>query len=82
DHLLTKRILLGRLLRSLLWGKKELAVEVLAKFSTQDAKAPRSISEAFGRLLGREPLNEVSSEGFVLAVIGVFGKEKGSLLFR
>ena len=82
DHLLTNGILLGRLLGSLLRGEKEGAVEVLAKLSAKDAKAPWSISEAFGRLLGRESLNEVGSEGFVLTVIGVLGNKKGSLLFR
>jgi len=82
DHLLTKRVLLGRLLGSLLWGKKERAVEVLAKFSTEDAKAPWSVAEAFGRLLGRDSLNEVGSEGLVLAVSGVLGEKESPLFPR
>jgi hypothetical protein len=82
DHLLTMRVLLGSLLGSFLWGKKERAVEVLAKFGAEDAKAPWSVAEAFGRFLGRDSLNEVGSEGLVLAVSGVFGEEESPLFSR
>src|SRR5262249_32714892 len=68
DHLLTERVHLGRRLGSPLRGKKEGAVKVLAKFGAEDAKAPRSVAEAFGRLLRRDSLDEVGSEGLVLAV--------------
>jgi hypothetical protein len=79
DDLLTKRVLLGRLLRPFLWGKKEGAVEVLAKFGADDAKTAWCVAEAFGRLLGREPLNEVGSESLILAVSGVLGEEESPL---
>ncbi|MCP5112534.1 MAG: hypothetical protein GY953_17040 [bacterium] len=51
---------------------------------TQDAEGAGGISEAASGFDGRELLDEVGTEGFVLAMQGIFrGKEEGGgLRFR
>jgi len=52
------------------------AIWMLAELVCQDTEASRGIPEAAGDLSRREILDEVSTEGFVLAVSGIRGFEK------
>jgi hypothetical protein len=63
-------------LGSLLRGKEEGAMRILTELVGQDAEASRGIPEATGDLARRQILNEMSPEGFVLAVSGIAGFEK------
>jgi hypothetical protein len=52
-------------------GEKERPARILAKLVTEDAEAPRRIAEATRGLSREETVNEISPEGFVLAMRGL-----------
>jgi len=56
--------------------EEELAVGVLAELVDQDAEASRGVTTAAGGFGGREALDEVGAQGFVLAVRGVLRLEE------
>jgi len=76
DDLVPETVRFRRSLGSLLGGKEEGAIGILAEFMGEDPEAPRRISEAVGDFSRREILDEVGPEGFVLAVSGILGFEK------
>ena len=49
----------------------------MAKLVTQHAEAARGVAEASGRLSRGEPLDEVGSQGLILAMGSVGGLEEG-----
>jgi hypothetical protein len=49
---------------------------IVAKMVAQDAEGAGGVGEAAGDLGTRELLDEVSAEGFILAVEGDFGGEE------
>ena len=63
-------------MRSLLRGKEEGAIWMLAELMSEDTKASRRIPEAAGDFDRREILDEVGPEGFILAVSGICGSKK------
>jgi hypothetical protein len=81
DNLLTDRVLLGRFFWARIRGEEELPVIVMAKLVAEDTEASRGIAEALGHLVRGESLDEVSSEGLVLTVSGVFWFEESPGLF-
>ena len=56
--------------RSAHGGDEELRLEVTAKLVAQDPKRAVGIAEFCGDLLGGDVLDEVSSQGLVLALFG------------
>ena len=76
DDLVPDTIGFGRSLGSLLRGKEEGALWMLAELMGEDAEASRGIPEAAGNFGGGELIDEVGPEGFVLAVGGILGFEK------
>jgi hypothetical protein len=47
----------------------------------EDSKGPRCVAEAIRDLVGGQFLDEVSAEGFVLAMLGRFGAQEESSLW-
>jgi hypothetical protein len=76
DNLVLEKVGLRRSLRPLLRGKEEGAIWTLAELVGQDAEASRGIPEAASDFERREIIDEVSPEGFVLAMSGISGFEK------
>jgi hypothetical protein len=76
DNLVPETVGFRRGLRSLLRGKKEGAIWILAELVGQDAEASRGIPEAASDFDRREIIDEVSPEGFVLTMSGIGGFEK------
>jgi hypothetical protein len=76
DDLVPDTVSFRRSLRPLLRGKKEGAIRMLAELMGKDTKASWRIPEAAGDFDGREILDEVGPEGFVLAVSRIPGFEK------
>jgi len=66
----------GRSLGSLLRGKEEGALWVLAELVGENTETSRGIPEATGDFGGRELIDEVGPEGFVSTVRGIDGFEK------
>jgi hypothetical protein len=81
DDLVPEAVSFRRSLRSLLRGKEEGPIWMLAKRMGQDTEASWRIPESAGDFGRREILDEVSPEGFVLAVSGIgrFEKEVGHI---
>jgi hypothetical protein len=81
DNLLTDRVLLGRSFGPRFRGEEELPVKVMAKLVAEDTEASRGVAESLGRLVRGESLDEVGSEGLILAVSGAFWFEESLGLF-
>jgi hypothetical protein len=79
DHLVPDAVCFRRSLRSFLRREEEGTIGLLTELMGKDTKASRRISEAAGDFSRREVLDEVSPEGFILAVSGIgrFEKEAG-----
>jgi len=58
-------------------GQEEGPGGILAEVMGQNAEAARGVAETAGGLLGRELVDEVGAQGFVLAVSSVGGLEEG-----
>jgi hypothetical protein len=71
DDFLARGDALGGSVRPLEHRQEECAVWVLPKPVAEHSKDSRGVAEALGGLGGRDPLEEVGAEGFVLAVGGV-----------
>jgi hypothetical protein len=76
DDLVPETVRFRRSLRSLLRGKEEGAIWMLAEPMGEDTKASRRIPEAVSHFSRREILDEVGPEGFILAVSSIPGFEK------
>jgi hypothetical protein len=76
DDLVPEAVSLRRGLRPLLRGKEKGAIGVLAELMGEDAEASWGVPEAASNFDRREILDEVSPEGFVLAMGGILGFEK------
>jgi hypothetical protein len=66
----------GRSLGPLLRGEEEGALWVLAKLVGKNTEASRGIPEAASDFGGRELIDEIGPQGFVLTMRGIDGFEK------
>ena len=57
-------------------GEEEVASGILAELMDEDAEAPRRIAEVASGLVTGQSVDEVGSEGLVLAMGGVGGFEE------
>ena len=57
---------------------EEVAFGLIAELMDEDAKAPRGVAEASGRLGGGETVDEEGPEGFVLSMGGVGGLQEAA----
>jgi len=59
-------------------GQEKLPVRILAKLVTEDAETAGRITKTQGGFPGGQSLDEISAEGFVLTMDGIFGDKKAA----
>jgi hypothetical protein len=82
DDLIANRLfLLQGFLGYFASSEKEPPVRILPELMTEDPKTPRGVTETSGRLGRRELVDEISSQGFILAMGGVgrLNKDTGEI---